>query len=142
MNKLILLAGAASSNFLETAKSNIARIGTATQRVWAEKLFTGSFATIEEFNEYYAVMGPLYSTYLREHPDYAPPTTAERVLYGFDYRTSLNKITVRTVIIWGENDWINDPVHLNEIHNGIAGSKLFLLDTCGHYMWLDQPRVF
>lgn len=156
LKKLLLLAGASSSDFLETAKSNIVRIGTAEQIAWAEKLWTGSFASVEELNQFYAHMGPLYSIYLRDHPDYAPPTTAERVpynfelanfayqnhFYHFDFRDSLDKVTVATVIIGGENDWINDPKHLNEIHKGIAGSKLFLLRSCGHYMWLDQPEAF
>jgi len=60
VEKLILIAGAPSFHFIETAQKNLKERGTPEQNKAAEDLWNGTFKNSEHFKEYYKIMASLY----------------------------------------------------------------------------------
>lgn len=152
LEKLILLAGAPSYKFLETAKRNLEKKGTDEQKIVAQKLWNGQFRDAKEFADFYRIMAPLYSV----NTIAAPPTISLGIPYNievtnlgfkeflrtFDFENEMEKITCPTLIICGADDWINDPSHAKLMAKKIPGSTLHILDHCGHFAEDDQPELF
>lgn len=152
LEKLILLAGAPSYKFIETAKKNLERKGTVQQKAVAQKLWKGTFRNAKEFSDFYKIMAPLYSV----NSVAAPPTTSSGIPYNvkvtnlgfkdflrtFNYENEIEKITCSTLIIWGEDDWINDVCYAKFIASRIQGSTLHIFKNCGHFSEEDQPELF
>ena len=55
-------------------------------------------------------------------------------------RERLYRITVPTLIIWGESDRLVPPAHGKAYQEGIAGSKLVILEKCGHAPPFEKPQ--
>ena len=55
-------------------------------------------------------------------------------------RGRLYRITVPTVIVWGESDRLVPVEHSRAYHEGIAGSQLIMLPECGHTPPFEKPR--
>ncbi len=152
LEKLILLAGAPSYKFIETAKKNLAKKGTGQQKAVAQKLWNGTFRDAKEFAEFYKIMAPLYSV----NSATEPPTTSSGIPYNievtnlgfsqflrtFNYENEIEKITCPTLIICGADDWINDPCHGEFMAKKIKNSDLHIFDNCGHFAEEDQPELF
>lgn len=143
-----MIGGVASSEFLDEAKQSLEKIGTSEQQRFAEKLWHGSFTgSQEEVANYYKVMSPLYS-YSFVAVDDAPleiPCNIDILNYGwgkflkeFDFRPNLSKIKCKTLILWGENEWIMNKSQINQLHQGIPNSKLITYKECSHMLWIDQ----
>ncbi|BCY10637.1 alpha/beta fold hydrolase [Actinoplanes sp. L3-i22] len=60
----------------------------------------------------------------------------------FDVRARLGEITVPTVIIVGEHDFICGPAWAAMLHAGIPGSRLVTLTSSGHFGHVEQPAEF
>ena len=152
LEKMILLAGAPSYKFMETAKQNLEKKGTHEQKAIAQKLWNGEFRDAKEFAEFYNIMAPLYSV----NSSSAPPTTSSGIPYNievtnlgfkqflraFNFEKELEKINCATLIICGADDWINDPSHSKLMAKKIQGSTLHIFDHCGHFAEDDQPELF
>lgn len=54
----------------------------------------------------------------------------------------LPRIKRPTLIVWGREDAIAPPECGERYHQGIADSRLIVLDACGHYPHLEQPQAF
>ena len=52
------------------------------------------------------------------------------------------KITVPTLIIWGREDGLTPLADGQRFNKDIAGSKLVVLDQCGHVPNLEKPGEF
>lgn len=152
LEKLILLAGAPSYKFIETAKNNLERKGTDEQKIVAEKLWNGEFRDAKEFADFYRIMAPLYSV----NTTIAPPTTSSGIPYNvevtnfgfkkflrtFNFENEMEKIICPTLIICGVDDWINDPSHSKLMAEKIPKSTLHIFERCGHFAEDDQPDLF
>ena len=55
-------------------------------------------------------------------------------------RERLYRITVPTLIIWGESDRLVPVAHGQAYHEGIAGSQLVILEKCGHAPPFEKPE--
>ncbi|MEW6300398.1 MAG: alpha/beta hydrolase [Thermodesulfobacteriota bacterium] len=55
-------------------------------------------------------------------------------------RERLYRITVPTLILWGESDRLVPVAHGRAYQEGIAGSKLVVLEKCGHAPPFEQPE--
>src|SRR5712691_699216 len=55
-------------------------------------------------------------------------------------RERLYRITTPTLIIWGESDRLVPPTHGKAYQEGIAGSKLVILEKCGHAPPFEKPQ--
>ncbi|MDG4759104.1 alpha/beta hydrolase [Micromonospora sp. WMMD710] len=62
--------------------------------------------------------------------------------YEIDYRAELPKIAARTVIVTGRHDFICGPVWAEMLHEGIAGSRLVILENSGHFGQIEEPDEF
>ena len=160
IKKLILLAGATSHEVIGKAKKNIQKIGTAEQIKLVEMLFSGEFQTQDEFKEYYKKMAPLYILKLRtvQAPVELPqaPTTKKPIPYNLDFlnigfktffktfnlQPHLHKISTPTLIMFGADDWVNEPSEGEIMHKEILSSKLVVFKNCGHFIWEDAPEPF
>ncbi len=151
LKKLVIIGGACSSEFLNEAKENLLRIGTLEQQQFAQKIWNGAFTgTQEEVAEYYEVMGSLYAyTFKPGGPTPALTYNVEVLNLGFsqflkqfDYRSKLSQIKCKTLIFWGNDDWICDKKQADIIHHGIAGSELRVYLQCSHLLWIDQWEKF
>lgn len=151
LKKLAIIGGAASSDFLAEAKENLLKNGTTAQQQFAQKLWTGTFTgTPEEVAEYYEVMGPLYAYTFK--PGGPTPSLTYNVavlnlgfsqfLKTFDYRSKLSQVKCKTLIFWGNDDWISDKKQANIIHQNIVGSELLIYQQCSHLLWIDQWDKF
>jgi proline iminopeptidase len=155
LDKLILLAGSSSYHFLETAKINLAKHGTPQQIEAAQDLFAGTFKNAEHFAEYYLKTSSLYLFKKAQQQD-PPPTLKANIPYNinitnfgfgnflrkFNFESELKNILCKTLILVGENDWINDPIHSKCMAAGIPNSQLVILAECGHFIWADQRNKF
>jgi len=57
--------------------------------------------------------------------------------HGLDRR--LHRVTAPTLIVWGREDVLIPVVYAEEFGSRIAGSKVEVLDDCGHVVQADQP---
>ena len=65
----------------------------------------------------------------------------EAIIHRPDSRPLLASIKIPTLIIVGEGDQITPPEVAEEMHAGIAGSKLLVVPRGGHLALLEQPRT-
>lgn len=56
-----------------------------------------------------------------------------------DMQARLGEIRVPTLIVWGANDRIIPPEYAEAFHRGIAGSRLVVIERCGHVPMLERP---
>ncbi|MBU0726777.1 MAG: alpha/beta hydrolase [Alphaproteobacteria bacterium] len=56
-----------------------------------------------------------------------------------DGRPDLPKITVPTLVLCGRQDALTSPALHEEIHAGIPGSRLVVIEECGHLSTLERP---
>ncbi len=61
---------------------------------------------------------------------------------NFNLKPILNKITVPTLIVWGELDQETPLYMAHTLHKYISGSKLNILEGAGHYSYLDCYNQF
>src|SRR5262245_49577802 len=58
---------------------------------------------------------------------------------GYDLRPALRSVRSPTLVVQG----VQDPIATAEIvRDAIPGSRLELIDQCGHFPWLEQPEKF
>ena len=57
-----------------------------------------------------------------------------------DNREVLAEIKCPTVVIVGEQDVLTPVKVAEEMHNGIAGSKLEVIPDCGHLSTMERPE--
>jgi pimeloyl-ACP methyl ester carboxylesterase len=49
---------------------------------------------------------------------------------------------IPTLIVWGDEDPIIPIDHAHEAHAAIAGSRLEIMEGCGHFLYAEEPRRF
>ena len=61
-----------------------------------------------------------------------------QTFYGFDVVKRLGKITVPTLVVCGEEDYLKTVRHSREIFDGIAGAEFVILPGAGHACFLEK----
>jgi proline iminopeptidase len=155
VEKLVLAVTAAHHGFLPRAKEILKERGTPEQIAVCERLWNGTFETVEQHAHYYDVMGPLYA--VKHNPAAAVAGRSRGILtpeainraFGpggflrtYDLRPELSKITAPTLILAGEKDWICAPEFSQEIHRLMPGSILNIFPNCGHSLRADAPEAY
>lgn len=83
-----------------------------------------------------------FTNHLKDNDGY----TVQRTLAGFTQdqfeESKLAFIHAPTLIIWGRNDDLIPLSKGEQFHQGIAGSKLAVIDQCGHVPELEKPAEF
>jgi proline iminopeptidase len=60
----------------------------------------------------------------------------------FDVREQLSSIAAPALILTGERDFLCGPRWARELHDGISGSQLTILERSGHMAHLEEPEAF
>ncbi len=60
---------------------------------------------------------------------------------NWDLKSRLEQLNIKTLIIQGRQDPI-DLETARDIHNAIKGSRLVVIERCGHFPWIEQPAAF
>lgn len=155
VHKLILAAGAPSYHFLETAKDNIKRLGSAAQIAACEKLWAGNFKNRDEVQNFVGIMNPLYS-YQAKHREIKNDQNNQTIEFAvsvlnqgfkhsfwhFDYEKQLNKIVCPSLVLAGREDWINDVKYAEIMAERIPDSKLMVFAKAGHSMEVDVREEY
>src|SRR5438046_716430 len=96
-----------------------------------------------------------FTVYLPAHPGFSQSEGLENTLKAREatarvgwnpylcnpkLRDRLYRITVPTLIIWGESDRLVPSTHGRAYHEGIAGSQLVILEKCGHAPPFEKPE--
>jgi len=55
---------------------------------------------------------------------------------------TLMKITIPTLIIWGENDPVIPIKYADEFVSSIQDCRFYMMDNCGHTPYVDEPSKF
>jgi proline iminopeptidase len=152
LDRLILIAGAPSYKFLETAKLNLEKRGTEEQKKICQNLWEGSFTSDDQVRDFMRIMKPLYSNnkdFINANSGNTPTFSYQVLNNGFggflkkfNFDSSLNKITCQTLILVGEDDWINDPVHLRYAAQHIPNARIEVLKDCAHFVAIDQHEKY
>lgn len=155
IEKLILSAGAASYRSLYTAQENVKKIANPKQLKMYEKLFNGTIKSHQELAEFYITTAPLYSRHLKTKLEayllayYAKNFCFEAANLGFtdflrnfDFEPDLHKITCETLILAGEDDWINDIRHIRTMAERIPNNIFKVFTDAGHSIELDVGKPY
>ena len=62
--------------------------------------------------------------------------------HDFDYLPDLHRVSKPTLVIVGEHDRTTTPRAAKALHQGIAGSRLFVLPGVGHMSFVDMPEPY
>lgn len=153
VSNLVLSSTAASYRFLEEAQQVLNERGTPEQVEVCQRLWTGSFESLEQLKEYYRVMAPLYAT------SHDPETFQDSwnrgtrnfdqlnrgfsgFLRTFDYTDQLASITCPTLVLAGAHDWICTPAQSRIIAEQIPRAHLKIFQNSAHSIAADEPDEF
>jgi len=151
LKKLLLIGGVVSSSFCEEAKARLKEIGTPEQIVFSEKLWNGAFdGSKEEVVDFYNLMSPLYSySFEPGEPPLYIGYNVDIMNYGwgnflrrFDYEPELSNIRCKTLILWGEDEWMMPKSHVDLLLKLIPRCSLKIYPKCMHMLWVDQWDMF
>ncbi len=150
---LILVVTAPSFRFLEDAKRNVRERGTPEQVQVCERLWAGTFESLEQLREYYRLLSPLYS--LKFDPSKFDDGWKRSIrsfvalnrgfgdfLRTYDYIDRLHEIRCPTLIIAGAHDWICPPEHSRLMAERIPRSHLKVFPRSSHGVASDEPEAF
>lgn len=152
VSHLIVMVTAAHSGFLVRAQDILAERGTAEQQAIAQSLWTGTFESEDQLQEYFRIMQPLYA--ITANSTVSKPTGDRAILsvdainvafsgflQTYDIRDQLPKITAPTLVIAGRYDWICPPEFSEEIAHLIPRSDLRIFERSGHSIRIDEPEA-
>lgn len=153
--KLILSAGAASYRSLETAKENFAKIASERNVKSFEKLWAGEFKSNLELAQFYAETAPLYSNNIKTQLEayalayFSKNFSFEAMNLGFsdflrrfDFEPELHLIKHSTLILAGQDDWINDIRHIKLIAEKIPNNSFKIFANAGHAIESDVGKPY
>ncbi|MDX2100046.1 MAG: alpha/beta fold hydrolase [Leptolyngbyaceae cyanobacterium bins.59] len=152
VSHLIVVATTPDSRFLQKAQQTLAEIGTEEQQTIAQHLWDGTFRDEAHLQEYFRLLGPLYS---RTYNPQAAATSWDRAIlspdainqaFGGFLRTynvldQLPKITAPTLVIGGRHDWICAPEFSEDIAHAIPNCDLRIFEESGHSVRADEPEA-
>jgi proline iminopeptidase len=150
---LILQVTAPSFRFLGDAQRLVRERGTPEQVRVCERLWAGSFESLDQLKEYYRVMGPLYA--VKHDPSTFDEGWGRAIrsfvalnrgfgdfLRTFDYVDRLHEIRCPTLILAGAHDWICPPEHSRLMAERIPRSHLKVFPRSSHAVAGDEPEAF
>jgi proline iminopeptidase len=156
---LILIAGAPSGECFDTALETLKKIGTKEQIALTGKLFAGKIESVQEKEKYYSIMRNIYLAKSKEDmisDKNIIPTIGKKlphflelsnfghstILPKFNIVNDLHKISVPTLILAGECDWINNVKYAYQMKELISDSELIIFPNAGHFIWQGIEEQF
>ena len=150
---LILVCTAPSFRFMEDAQQIVRERGTPDQIRVCQRLWDGNFETMDQLEEYYRLMGPMYSTTFKPEDFENGWKRGIRsfvalnrgfgdFLRKFDYIDRLHQIACPTLVLAAEHDWICPPKHGQLIARKIPRAQFKLFAKSGHSLASDEPLAY
>lgn len=138
---------------MEDAQRILAECTTPEQIAVCQRLWSGTFASLDQLFEYYGLMGPMYSLKFDDQKFLESwgrgIRNFEQLNYGFggflrkfDFTAQLISIRCPTLVLGGAHDWICAPNHSRIIAEQIQGSQLKIFDHSSHSIAADYPEEF
>jgi pimeloyl-ACP methyl ester carboxylesterase len=105
-----------------------------------------AFHRPEQSQEYMQYFGkewsPDESDVVEQHREMTCRIAWKPYMHSLTLRSFLPGIVVPTLVVWGREDAVV-PLNSGEIYrDGIRGSKLAVVDNCGHMPEMEQPAEF
>lgn len=153
VSNLILVATAPSHRFMDDARRIVAARGTPEQVQVCERLWSGTFESLDQLVEYYAIMAPLYSVkYDASKVDEANRRSLRNFdqlnigfggfLRTYDFIPDLHRIACPTLVMAGAQDWICPPNHSRIIAEKIPRAQLKIFPQSSHSISGDEPEAY
>lgn len=155
---LLLLTTSPSYKYVEKAKQIVEERGTEEQKKMAKILWEGAFTSNEQLNDYYRIMGPLYSVSQAKNPvpkeesDHAQARANRSYealnegfkgfLRDFDIIDELPTITVPTLVMGGRHDWVTPVEASLKIAKSILDNELVIFEKSSHSVIKDEYDLF
>jgi pimeloyl-ACP methyl ester carboxylesterase len=134
MKKLVLVGAAGVTHDLEQKRTIITKAAKAGKAVFSLPILSRFAGTArQKFYEKigssdYLKAGPLKETYLK--------------VIAQDLRPLLSKITVPTLVLWGEKDTEAPVAAARIIKNEVKNARLVIFGDSGHFPFVDRPDQF
>jgi len=150
---LVLVSTAPSFRFMQDAQRIVKERGTPEQARVCERLWAGTFESLEQLREYYDVMAPLYSTTFKPADSEAAYKRGTRsfialnegfggFLRTYDYSEQLAQIPCPTLVIAGAHDWICPPNQSQLIADRIPRAHLKIFANSSHSVAADETSAY
>lgn len=149
---LILCSTAPSCRLYDTLPLEMDKRATAEQKRMLDILLNKEDATEADMKEYMVVCGNLYHY---KYDKAACEAGAKRSIWSaevfkfgnkcgldtFDFVPQLHTITVPTLILAGQEDFITPPVHSQEIADHIKQAEYTAIPEAAHEIGSDRPDI-
>jgi proline iminopeptidase len=150
---LVLVCTAPSYRFMEDARRYVAENGTPDQIRVCQRLWDGSFESLDQLREFYEIMGPMYSTTYKPEEFEASWKRGLRsyvalnrgfgdFLRTFDFTDRLHEIGCPTLVLAAAHDWICAPRHSQIIAERIPRAHLKVFANSGHMLSSDENAAY
>jgi pimeloyl-ACP methyl ester carboxylesterase len=118
----------------------------AGQRMTLTPLNTQWFFDLMAANKEWAStdLGPnAFERHVQNGDSYTVASSVAEMITGRDFEDrKLGKVRAPTLIIWGRDDMLIPLAMGEELHKGIAGSQMIVLDGTGHIPMVGKPAEF
>lgn len=152
VSHLVLGATVAHAGYAKRAQELVVEQGTDEQIAQCANLFAGRLDSVSKMQNYFRIMGPLYSrrydpaAAVGAGPTILSPESLNRAhgpdgfLRSFDLRPELSAVRAPTLILAGRHDWVAAPEFSEEIHRLIPHSELRVFENSSHALGADEPQ--
>jgi proline iminopeptidase len=152
-SKLILAATTPSYEFWDEAQEIAEATATEAQKAIVNDLFEGRITSQAQHDEWWRTCMSMYF----HKPDHELIAEELKRMIGavdvtnymmkhelpsFNVRDRLHEITVPTLVIGGEHDWVTPPSQSRAIADRIPGAELVIMDDCGHMGFAEEPDAY
>jgi proline-specific peptidase len=102
---------------------------------------------LREFPFYFAHYDDRARTYLEETVAAERPNPDALKLFNdgietWDMRSELGRVTIPTLVLTGDVDFICGPACAEDLVKGIGGARRVVIEDCGHLSFVEQPERF
>ena len=149
VSHLILVDCTSRLDFGEYAASARRRGASAEQMIAFSR---AASCTDEEMGDIFEALFPLYfhayrgDEYQRLASNMRYSASAFRrgveLAAEVDLTPRLGEISVPTLIIVGDDDFVTPVANSETLHRGISGSELHVIPRCGHFPFFERPEAF
>jgi proline iminopeptidase len=151
--RLILSNTSPSSQFWEEAQAMAEKMATEEQKVVLNDLFEGTLSSQEEFDAWWARCLPLYF----HNPDDAVLDAVSSRMRGavevanhmmeneiprYDVRAGLSGVTVPTLVLAAQYDWVTPPTQSEQIRQALPDSEYVLFENSGHMPFIEETDLY
>jgi pimeloyl-ACP methyl ester carboxylesterase len=140
VTKLALLDTSARADTPEAIENRRRRIALAQSGKMSAVTDQSFPATVHPDNESNSDLYALHRAMAEANGPEVYVRQQEAIIGRSDSVPMLGDIRVPTLVLVGEGDTITPPEHAEEMHRGIAGSRLVKVPRAGHLALLEQPE--